>query len=542
MSGWAGISVLMLTCGAPLPSQPRPEYPPLDRNQALLFAGRVVQLAYQVADQYVRPVEVQDLLEAALRALYEEAGVVCPAERLEGVRRARTASEFSETLAEARVALGQQDSLRGPRALFAALNGFRRVTDPHTVLVSPRVTTFVSLEMDFGMGMELEGTTGPRWTLYQVEQGFASGRFPMDPAIGSVDMPTPPLGFPWRVRRVIPGSPCQKAGLLPEDIVTHLDGKLITAENSPNFFRELASQSSGIDPTTGQVRPTLRRLTVRRAGVPEPLTLTVKAGPYQPETVFGVRRVSEDSWDHFLDREWGIGYIRVGAIESDTDAKVAEVMADLLRKNCQALILDLRWSPGGFVDPGARLAGLFLDDGALVTRMEDRSAARTGMSPEVKASTPAGWPKWGDRPLVVLVGPETAGGGEMIAAALQDHRRAVIVGQRTVGKGNVQRTFPAQLGDLQFKVSTGYSLRPNGKNRHRFPDSQPTDDWGVRPDVGLEVPMTPALLSELRKSAERHALRPFSSREALDFDDPNRDPYRVMALRYLEKRLRDEKP
>ena len=112
-------------------------------------------------------------------------------------------------------------------------------------------------------------------------------------------------------------------------------------------------------------------------------------------------------------------------------------------------------------------------------------------------ATPAGWAKDPDRPLVVLVGPETSGGGEMVAAALQDYGRATVVGQRTLGKGNIQRAdFPAHLGDLRLKHSTGYSLRPTGRNRHRFADSQPTDDWGVRPDMGFEAPLTADLSAD----------------------------------------------
>ena len=182
-------------------------------------------------------------------------------------------------------------------------------------------------------------------------------------------------------------------------------------------------------------------------------------------------------------------------------------------------------------------AGLFLDEGQVVTRMTARSPAPSN-EPDPKVATPAGWAKDPDRPLVVLVGPETSGGGEMVAAALQDYGRATVVGQRTLGKGNIQRAdFPAHLGDLRLKHSTGYSLRPTGRNRHRFADSQPTDDWGVRPDVGFEAPLTADLSAELRRAAERHALRPFGSREALPFDDPARDPARLLALQHLRKKL-----
>src|SRR5947208_12826424 len=86
-----------------------------------------------------------------------------------------------------------------------------------------------------------------------------------------------------------------------------------------------------------------------------------------------------------------------------------------------------------------------------------------------------------DLPMVVLVNGETSGGGELIAAALQDHDRAVVAGQRTVGKGSYQISLARDYG-FPFKLTKGTFVRPSGKNFQRYPDSQPDDYWGVRPD------------------------------------------------------------
>jgi C-terminal processing protease CtpA/Prc len=138
---------------------------------------------------------------------------------------------------------------------------------------------------------------------------------------------------------------------------------------------------------------------------------------------------------------------------------------------------------------------------------------------------------------VALVGNETIGGGELIAAALRDNDRCVLMGQRTAGRASIQNIVDGGFGGLQFKVTTGESFRPNGKPRHRKPDSGPNDEWGLRPDAGLEVPVTKDKSAELRRWADLHALRPADSDEALDFDDPDKDPYRVMALDYLRKKI-----
>ena len=332
MGGLASLGLLLLAPAAPIPSPAAAAEGRIDRNQALLFAGRVVNLAHQLADEYVRPVEPKDLIEAALRGLYEEAGLACPDEVRQAVRRARSTSDFAEAVAAARMALGDAAALDGPRALFAAINGFRHATDPYTVLVGPQATTFVSVEMDCGIGLELDGVQRARWTLYQLELGYATGRYPSDPAIGRVRMPAPPVAFPWRVRRVIAGSPCQRAGFLPGDVVTHLDGRPVTAESSAALFRELAAGPFVPDALAGRGPRGQRAFRLRREGRVEPLALGVTAEPYVPEAVFGVRRVSDEQWDHVLDREYGIGYVRLGAFERKADERLSLVLAALARR------------------------------------------------------------------------------------------------------------------------------------------------------------------------------------------------------------------
>jgi carboxyl-terminal processing protease len=77
-----------------------------------------------------------------------------------------------------------------------------------------------------------------------------------------------------------------------------------------------------------------------------------------------------------------------------------------------------------------------------------------------------------------------------MAACLQDHGRAVVVGERSFGKGTVQELLPIESGRSLLKLTTASYWRPSGKNIHRMPDTTPEDAWGVRPDAGLEVPMS----------------------------------------------------
>jgi carboxyl-terminal processing protease len=267
---------------------------------------------------------------------------------------------------------------------------------------------------------------------------------------------------------------------------------------------------------------------------------------------------TESKWDGLLDRDFKIGYIRVGPIEQGTERKLEEMLDDLTKADCRALILDLRWCPGGYVTPGTEIAGLFLKPNDVIAQVSSRvfrggrplpPAAPPGFNPQpgfnpgmpalpdlYRASGPSAG-KFSKLPLLVLVGSETTGGGEMIAAALQDNRRAQVMGQRTAGRASIQNAMDIGFGQLQFKVTTGATLRANGKPRGKLPNSKPTDEWGVKPDTGLEVPVTLAVSKQLRLWAEEQVLRPAESNAALPFDDPAKDPYRSAALVHLRKML-----
>ncbi|MBA4188449.1 MAG: hypothetical protein C0467_10630 [Planctomycetaceae bacterium] len=532
---------LLVSPAAPVPAKPIPKPAAgfVDRNQALNFARLVYQLAEQVAVNYVvaKKDHQKELIEAAVRGLYDEAGQGVPENVKTALARAGSATELVEVLADVRVLLGDHPNLTGAKSLFAAMNGFKHATDPICGLYSARINAFASVDQDFGVGLELEGVVGTRWALYQVEQGVALGRFGAIGWFGPVpkaDAIPSPAGVPWRVRRVIPGSPTQRAGVKPGDTITHLNGTELTAETANRLFSQLANPTQVFDPATGRVKVQERTFTFRR-GTEKPFTATLKSDPYMPESAFGVIRTAEDKWNCMLDREHKIGYIRLGPIETGLDAKFAEMMSELTKNGCRALILDLRWCPGGYVDPGTKIAGMFLKDGSVISKMEYRNAAQAGTAGEIL--TPPGGGQYSDLPLVLLVGQETTGGGELIASALRDNNRCVVVGQRTVGRASIQNVRDAGFAGVQFRITTGTSLRPNGKNRQRKPDSQPTDDWGVRPDEGLEVPITADKSTELRRQAELHSLRPVDSLEALPFDDPEADPYRLTALTYLRKKL-----
>lgn len=535
-----GIAVGLMLCvpAAPVPAQPPVAAPKADRAKAQEFATLVYRTGENVAARFVTPAEMRDLAGGAIRGLYEECNLAVPDRVSQALRGAATARDLADVLTDVRLLLADQPALRGPRALFAAINGFRHATDPSCVLTNPRTNSFASIDMDFGIGIELEGVTSQAWMLYQVEYKTARGQYP--PTGWMEGRPRPedvsvPVGVPWRIRRVVPDSPAQKAGLKPGDAITHFNGTAIAADTTAALFAQLAFPAQMFDPQTGLPKPVDRTLTLRRDGG-KPFTVSVSSTPYTPTSAFGVIRTAEDKWDCMLDRTHKIGYIRLSTTEMGVDEKVAEMLAELDRRGCRGLILDLRWCGGGYIDPGLKVAGMLLPEGAVLAHMKYRNTP-TANNDRIRRNDFTDVPtRYTRLPVAALIGPDGSG-GELMASALRDNDRCVLIGQRTPGRGAIQNRIENVFGGLSFRITVGESFRASGKPRQRKPDSGPLDDWGVKPDEGLEVPVTRDKLAELRKWADLHSLRPAGSNEALDFDDPNDDPHRLKALDYLRKKL-----
>ena len=111
--------------------------------------------------------------------------------------------------------------------------------------------------------------------------------------------------------------------------------------------------------------------------------------------------------------------------------------------------------------------------------------------------------------MVVLVNRFTASAGEIVSACLQDHDRAVIIGERTWGKGSVQNVIELEGGDSALKLTTASYHRPSGKNIHRFADAKETDEWGVLPNEGFELKLdTKEMLAVVEDRRQRDIVRP----------------------------------
>ena len=212
MVGMAAVGLMLVAPAAPVPAQPPVQAPKADRFKAQEFARIVYTTGEAVATRYVKSLEMRDLIDGAVRGLYEECGLTVPERVQKVVRGATDSKELVEVLTDVRLLLANQPALRGPRALYAAVNGFKHATDSNCQLVSPRANTFASVDMDFGIGIELDGVSASGWMLYQVEYKTALGHYGtngwLEPRPRPEDVAAP-AGVPWRIKRVIPESPAQ---------------------------------------------------------------------------------------------------------------------------------------------------------------------------------------------------------------------------------------------------------------------------------------------------------------------------------------------
>ena len=195
-------------------------------------------------------------------------------------------------------------------------------------------------------------------------------------------------------------------------------------------------------------------------------------------------KAESNGWDYFIEEESRIGYLRISNFTSDTANELDRAVEQLLGQNMSSLIIDLRSNPGGLMTSAVEIVDRFLDDGIIVSTRGAHTSEQVQ-----KATTGSTYPRF---PLVVLIDQGSASASEIVAGALQDHRRAVIVGKRSWGKGSVQRLIRLSESGAALKLTTDYYYLPKGRCVHRIPGEK---NWGVSPDIeeGLDLKKLPKL-------------------------------------------------
>jgi carboxyl-terminal processing protease len=237
----------------------------------------------------------------------------------------------------------------------------------------------------------------------------------------------------------LPETPAERAGIETGDQIIEVDGKSTEGWKNDQAVKALRGEAGS---KVG--------ITIRRAGIPEPIKYRLTRAQIHmrsvpPGTLF-------DS---------GVGYISLNPVSETSAEELRQEIAAMKGKGMKSLIMDLRGNPGGLLDQGVKVADLFLD--ARQEIVSTRGRAR-GSTKEFFDEARQVWP---DLPIVVLVNDGTASAAEIIAGALQDHDRAVVVGAPTFGKGLVQTLFPLGEG-VALKLTTARWFTPSGRTIQRI--------------------------------------------------------------------------
>jgi len=362
----------------------------------------------------------------------------------------------------------------------AAINGMLSALDPHSAYLNPKSFRDMQVQTkgEFG-GLGIEVT---------MEQGS-----------GVVKVVSP-----------IDDTPAAKAGLMANDLITHLDGEQIVG----------LTLEQAVEKMRGPVNTAIS-LTIMRRGKDEPFDVRIVRDVIKINAVRA--RLEGD-----------IIYVKISTFNEQTHAnlvKNVDALKKSLGKPARGFILDLRNNPGGLLDQAINVSDAFLDKGAIVltkgrlVEETQRANARPGDIADGK-------------PVVVLINGGSASASEIVAGALQDHRRAIVIGTRSFGKGSVQTIIPLGSNGA-IRLTTARYYTPSGRS---------IQAKGIEPDTVVEQELPPEMQSKApQRTPSESALRGHLKNDSKDGRENTgsssyvpREPERDTQLQYALKMLRGE--
>jgi carboxyl-terminal processing protease len=308
------------------------------------------------------------------------------------------------------------------------------------------------------------------------------------------------------------GSPAEAAGVKAGDYITHLDGKLIYGGELDDAVAQMRGEAG-----------TKIRLTLFRAGRTEPFDVTVTRGVIKLEPV---------TWE----LKEGIGVISVNEFSADVGTDVAKGIEDLKKQaggKLMGIVLDLRQNPGGSLEEAVALSDIFLTKGDIVSQRgrntrEDEYFKAESMIPGDLAK---------GLPVIVLIDAGSASASEIVAGALQDQRRAVVMGERSFGKGSVQSLFFLDNSRTSaVKITTARYYTPLGRS---------VQEGGILPDIVVPQLSDPdarrrAELSIRESDLRRHLVNEVAMDDKKLEADRQQDPrFKLSAEELKAKGIKD---
>jgi len=296
-----------------------------------------------------------------------------------------------------------------------------------------------------------------------------------------------PVGL-LTVASLLPDTPAYNSGLDAGDVIEAVDG-ISTKDMSLTCAVKYITGPAGTDV----------KLTVRSPGEKQTREITITRATIVVGSIRGWQRRDDGRWDYMIDDKNRIGYVRITSFLEKTSDDLEKVMDKLDSIGLRALILDLRFNSGGLLSSATEIVDKFVSKGIIVS-----TRYRYGLGPFTAANRKGTHP---DYPLVVLINSGSASASEIVAGSLADkvHNRAILVGERTHGKGSVQTITARPGGGAQLKYTMAYYHLPSGQRveSREAMEKQGKDDWGIGPNI--EVKMGNGVLAvsdELKKMLE----------------------------------------
>ncbi|MFQ5881787.1 MAG: S41 family peptidase [Candidatus Methylomirabilales bacterium] len=321
------------------------------------------------------------------------------------------------------------ESTESQKLIYGAIRGMLETLDPHSSFMPPEVYK--------EMQIETQGSFGGLGIEITVRERHLTVVAPID------------------------GTPADRAGIQAGDRIIRIEGQPTKDMTLIEAVRKLRG------PKGTQVTVTILR------EEQEPFDLTI------------TREIIEVHSVRASDLGEGIGYIRVASFQERTSRDIDEALKELREKEIRALILDLRNNPGGLLSQAVQVADIFLEKGRLIVYTEGRAENQNLRLVDEHENAQT-------FPMVVLVNGGSASGSEIVAGALQDHERAVLVGTQTFGKGTVQTVIPLNDGS-GLRLTTA---------RYFTPEGRAIDGTGITPDIVVKPPK-PATTPKARRPTDR---------------------------------------
>lgn len=265
----------------------------------------------------------------------------------------------------------------------------------------------------------------------------------------------------------LPGTPAYRAGILPDDRIVKIEG-----ESTANITVEDAVKKLRGNPGTKV------SISIAREGAKDLIDYTLTREVIKIETI------------RYKMLENGIGYIKLIEFSATSEKDLSAALESLKKQGMKSLVFDLRNNPGGLLDTAVDVCKEFIGDNKIIVYTQGRKPD-TRRDYYAKSKAP-----YGDLPLILLVNRGSASGSEIVAGAVQDLKRGLLIGTTTFGKGSVQSVLPLSDG-YGLRLTTAKYYTPSGRSIHR---NEKTGVGGVTPDIIIEV--TPETEGKLYAQSE----------------------------------------